>query len=128
MRRRTILLIVAAFAVVILVVSILGRIVSGGDKTFLAVVAVIETNSFVAGRVGSPVIAVDKNDGPWRVLLAQDGHRSGYYSVTVTGPKGKEALKAYWREISNGQFEVYSIYKTAPFAQDQLLWGVPGQS
>jgi len=108
-------------------VSVLGRIISGGDRTFLGVVAVLEANSFVAGRVGSPVIAITKKAGPWRVSLAQDGHRSGYYTVTVTGSKGKESLKAYWRELSDGRFEVYSIYKTELFKQDELLWGAPGK-
>lgn len=128
MKSRTTILIVAAVAVVILVVAGLGRAVSGGEKTFLGVVAVVKTNSFVVGRVGSPVIVVARNDGPWRVLLSGGGLRSGYYSVTVKGSKGKESLKAYWRQLPDGRFEVYSIYKTAPYKQDDLLWSESGRS
>jgi hypothetical protein len=128
MKSRSILLIVAAFAVFLFVVAGLIRMISGGEKTFLNVVTVLKTNDFIIGRVGSPVIAVRKNSGPWRVSLTEDKRRRGFYSVTVEGPKGKESLKAFWRELVDGSVEVYSIYKTKSPSQDELVWGVPGQS
>jgi hypothetical protein len=123
--KNRIILILAAFTVVLAAAIILGRAISGGEKTFLSVEGVLKTHSYILDRVGSPVKAVDQNDGPWRVSLASDGHRHGYYSVTAEGPKGKEALKAYWRELPNGMMEVYAIYQTKAATADKLLWGAP---
>ena len=112
---------------VLAVAIILGRAVSGGEKTFLSVAGVLKTHIYILDRVGSPVRAVVQNDGPWKVSRALDGHRHGYYSVTAEGPKGKESLKAYWRELPNGMTEVYAIYhyQTKAFTADELLWGAP---
>ena len=125
MKSRTILTLAAPAVVVFAVAIVLVRNVSGGEKTFLNVAGVLKTHSFILDRVGSPVRAVDQNDGPWKVYLQPNGHRHGFYSVTVEGPKGKASLKAYWRELPNGIMEVYAIYQTKAFTADELLWGAP---
>jgi NADPH-dependent 2,4-dienoyl-CoA reductase/sulfur reductase-like enzyme len=61
----------------------------------------LETNSFVAGMVGAPIITVTRNDGAWKVLVAQDGHRGEDYFVIATGQKrNTEGLPA--RGLSAG--------------------------
>src|ERR1022692_1992759 len=99
-----------------------------GEKTFLPVAGILKTNSCVLSRVGSPVTAILQDEGPCGVMLAFDGHRHGFYSVTAEGPKGKEPLKAYWRELPNATVEVYALYRTKAWTQDKLVWGTPGPS
>jgi len=123
MKLRTILVILGAFALLVGVVEILGRAVSGGEKTFVRVAAVMKTNSFIIGRVGAPVSAIAHDGGPERTVLGTDGRRHGFYSVTASGPTGKETLKAYWCELPGDILQIYAIYRTKPWAQDELVWG-----
>ena len=125
MRLRTIFLLVVAFGILVGIVEIVGRAVSGGEKTFLRAAAVLKTNSFILGRVGSPVTAVTHDGGPERVVLGTDGRRHGLYSVKTEGPMGEESLKVYWCDLPGGTLQVYAIYRTKPWAQDELVWGAP---
>ena len=128
MKTRTILTIVFLGMLVIALVAGIGSKIGGGAKTFGRVAEVLKTHRFILDCVGSPVKEVQENDGPSEVSLASDGRRNGYYSVTITGPKGKELLKAYWCELPGGVVEVYAIYRTKDFAQDSLIWGAPRAS
>jgi hypothetical protein len=49
--------------------------------------------------------------------------RHGFYSIKATGPNGKESLKAYWSELPGNILQIYAIYRTKPWTQDELLWG-----
>jgi hypothetical protein len=119
-------LILALIAVAVFTMAvILVRVVGGGEKTFLPVAGILKTNSYVLSRVGSPVTAILQDVGPWRVDLELDGHRQGFYSVTAEGPKGREPLKAYWRELPNASVEVYALYRMKAWTQDELVWGEP---
>ena len=125
MTRRILFTLIALAAVAwILVVAFASRTISGGDKTFLDVASVLKEQSYVVTHVGSP-LSITKNDGPWRVLLEPDGRRHGFYSITAKGTKAEETLKAYWQELSGGSVEIYAIYKTKAWAQDELVWGAP---
>jgi hypothetical protein len=122
MRGRTVISLAAVGAVVVVIAVILVRVISGGEKTFLGVARVLKVHPFVLERIGAPVTAFDQNDGASEISLAENGLRDGNYSFTATGPKGTEYLRAYWREVSSGVYEVESIYGTKPFEQDRLLW------
>jgi hypothetical protein len=123
MTKRTIFVIVACALVVFVAAVVLGGLVSGGAKTFHSVATALENHNFIVGQVGTPV-SIEKNDGPWKVMLGADGRRHGYYSITASGSKTNEMLKAYWQELSGGSVEVYAIYRTQAWAQDELVWGV----
>ena len=125
---RTVISLAAVGAVVIVIAVILVRVISGGEKTFLGVARVLRVHPFILERIGAPVTALDQNDGASEISLAANGLRDGNYSFTATGPKGTEYLRAYWREVSSGVYEVDSVYETKPFEQDKLLWARDGSS
>ena len=108
-----------------LLLEVVGRAISGGEKTFLRVATVLRTNSFVLSRVGSPVATVARDGGPRRSALEKNGRRHGFDSLKVAGATGSESLKVYWCESAGGLMEVYAIYRTKPWAQDELVWGAP---
>ena len=111
-------------AVVVLVTAIvLTRLISGGQETFMRVAEALKTHAYIISRVGTPVTHVIESDGPSEVSRAMDGRRDGYYSVAAEGPKGKTDLKAYWRERADRSIEIYAIFSTKPWAQDELVWG-----
>jgi hypothetical protein len=125
MKKPILLLLAVVFAVLLAIVAIAGRAVSGGEKTFVSVAGVLSTNGFLLGQVGSPVKVVAEKEGPSTVYLATDGRRHGFYSVKADGPRGTESLKVHWRESSDGIMEVHAIYRTKAWTQDKLVWGTP---
>lgn len=112
-----------AVVVVFVTAIVLTRVISGGQETFMRVAEALKSHSYITSRVGTPVTQMIEGDGPSEVSRAMDGRRDGYYSVAAEGPKGRADLKAYWRERADHSIEVYAIFSTKSFAQDELVWG-----
>jgi hypothetical protein len=125
MTRRTLFTLIALAVVAwILVVALAGKAISGGDKTFLKVASGLQEQTYIVSHVGSPA-SITRDDGPCRIYLESDGRRHGFYSITAKGTKAEETLKAYWQELSGGSVEIYALYRTKAWAQDELVWGAP---
>ena len=118
-----ILLAVLGFIAFVGMIELLGRRISGGHQTFFAVSEALRTNSYIVGRVGSPVTSVTKNDGPEHAVLAARGHRYGFYSVTASGRSTNSEFKIFWDQLPGSNVQVYAIYRTKLWADDVLVWG-----
>lgn len=85
----------------------------------------LKTNAYVVSQVGVPKSVVAQDAEPWKISVERDGRRHGYYTYGLIGPKGSDAIKAYWSETTDGTLEIDAIYHSKAWAQDTLVWGTP---
>jgi hypothetical protein len=129
MSPRKVIIIAAAVVVGFVGVTLCIRSVNrslGADEASHKIGSLLATHGYILRLVGSPASITVQRDEPSRVERDwKSNRRDGFFTVTATGPKGTESLKAFWAEGTAGAIDVYAIYRTAPWKQDVLIWGTP---
>jgi hypothetical protein len=122
MTKNTFLMLVGLGLSSVAAVIVCGRLISGGDASFVRVSEALLNHAAMADLVGIPVRRIVQNGGPYEVRLASGGRRQGFYSIDVEGAKKPAKLKAYWRERSDHSIEILELFSSKDWAQDTLVW------